>query len=116
MSYNAKNYTEQGGDVTHFGGTVVFEEGATVTGLSANPLTAATADTLGGIKVGSNLQIASGVLTAKDATADAKGVVKMAANQAASTATTVANVKEDLNTLLAALKTAGIMVADSHSA
>ena len=26
MSYNAKNYTEQGGDVTHFGGKVVFED------------------------------------------------------------------------------------------
>ena len=28
MSYNAKNYTEQGGDTTHFGGKVIFEAGA----------------------------------------------------------------------------------------
>lgn len=33
MSYSAKNYTEQGGDVTHIGGRLVFEEGASVEGL-----------------------------------------------------------------------------------
>ena len=27
MSYNAKNYTEQGGEVTHVGGKLVFDEG-----------------------------------------------------------------------------------------
>ena len=27
MSYNVKNYTEQGGDVTHIGGKLVFDEG-----------------------------------------------------------------------------------------
>ena len=32
MSYNAKNYTEQGGDVTHIGGKLVFEEGGSVAG------------------------------------------------------------------------------------
>ena len=30
--YNAKNYTEQGGDVTHIGGKLVFEDGATMEG------------------------------------------------------------------------------------
>lgn len=34
-------------------------------------------------------------------------------NQAASTATTIALLKDDLNSLLAALKTAGLMVADT---
>lgn len=33
MSYNTKNYTEQGGDVTHFGGKVIFEEGSQIEGL-----------------------------------------------------------------------------------
>ena len=33
-------------------------------------------------------------------------------NQAASTATTIALLKDDLNSLLAALKTAGLMAAD----
>jgi len=32
MSYNAKNYTEQGGDVTHIGGSLVFDNGAKVEG------------------------------------------------------------------------------------
>ncbi len=31
--YNTKNYTEQGGDVTHIGGKLVFDEGASVEGL-----------------------------------------------------------------------------------
>ena len=34
MSYNTKNYTEQGGEVTHIGGKLVIEEGASVEGLS----------------------------------------------------------------------------------
>ena len=33
MSYNTKNYTEQGGNVTHIGGTLVIEEGGSITGL-----------------------------------------------------------------------------------
>ena len=47
------------------------------------------------------------------ATATELGGVKQAANIADSSATTVAGVKEALNSLLAALKAAGIMVADS---
>ena len=30
--YNAKNYTEQGGDVTHIGGMLIVEKGASVEG------------------------------------------------------------------------------------
>ena len=30
MSYSTKNYTEQGGDVTHIGGKLIIEEGAQV--------------------------------------------------------------------------------------
>lgn len=32
MSYNTKNYTEQGGAVTHIGGALQFDEGACITG------------------------------------------------------------------------------------
>ena len=32
MSYNTKNYTEQGGDVTHIGGKLVVDEGVTMAG------------------------------------------------------------------------------------
>ena len=48
MSYNTKNYTEQGGEVTHFNGTVVFEEGCQIDGLPkiANLPSTATASEL----------------------------------------------------------------------
>lgn len=39
--YSAKNYTEQGGDVTHIGGTLIIEEGAVVEGLSPGGITLA---------------------------------------------------------------------------
>lgn len=74
MRYNTKNYTEQGGDVTHFGGKVIFEEGCEVEGNSFTP----------------------------------------AANQADSTATTVAALKDEFNALLTKLKTAGLMEADEE--
>ena len=34
--YNAKNYTEQGGEVTHIGGKMVFEEGSSVEGFPSS--------------------------------------------------------------------------------
>ena len=34
--YNAKNYTEQGGEVTHIGGKLVFDEGGSVEGLPSS--------------------------------------------------------------------------------
>ena len=33
---NVKNYTEQGGDVTHIGGKLIFDEGAVVEGLPSS--------------------------------------------------------------------------------
>lgn len=80
MGYNVKNYTEQGGDVTHFGGKVVFEEGCEIQGLPDTP------------------------------------TVPVAENQAASEATTVAELKDGFNSLLAKLKAAGLMAADSIEA
>jgi len=78
MSYNAKNYTEQGGDVTHIGGKLIIDEGSSVEGL------------LSSLGSGSVME-----------------------NQAASEATTVAALKEDFNSLLAKLKAAGLMAADT---
>ena len=75
MSYNTKNYTEQGGEKTVIGGTLEIKEGASVTGLPSS--------------------------------------FTPAANQTDSTATTIALLKEDFNALLAKLKTAGLMAADS---
>lgn len=83
-TYNAKNYTEQGGEVTHIGGKLIIEEGASVEGLpSSAPAEPVT--------------------------------VPKAANLPASTATTVAGLKDDFNALLAALKTAGLMEADTNA-
>jgi hypothetical protein len=73
--YNAKNYTEQGGEKTVIGGTLEIKEGASVTGLPS--------------------------------------AFSPAANQADSTATTIALLKDDFNALLAKLKTAGLMEADA---
>ncbi len=67
---NCKNYTEQGGAVTHIGGKLIIEEGAEVKG------------------------------------------IPILDNQAASTATTVAALKDDLNALIAGLKAKGYMAAD----
>ena len=100
-----KNYFTEGGDELVIGGKLTVLEGAEVKGLSGGggsyTLPAATADKLGGIKVGSGLTITDGVLSADGVTP--------AAAQADSTATTIAALKEDFNTLLAALRTAGLI-------
>ena len=51
---NCKNYTEQGGDTTHFGGKVIFEPGCEIEGLpGATPAenqTDSTATTVAALK------------------------------------------------------------------
>ena len=69
--YNTRNYTEQGGDVTHIGGDLIFEPGAHVEGL---PLP-----------------------------------FSLVASQEPSTATTIAQLKEDFNALLAKMQESGLM-------
>lgn len=71
MSYNTKNYTEQGGEKTVIGGTLEIKDGAQINGLP------------------------------------------VCANQSASTAATVENLKSDFNSLLSKLKTAGLMEQDA---
>ena len=51
MSYNAKNYTEQGGEKTVIGGTLEFASGAKVVNLPE-----ATKSAIGGIKAVDNLE------------------------------------------------------------
>ena len=48
MGYNAKNYTEQGGEVTHIGGKLIIEEGGSIEGLpqAANIPAGSTVDEL----------------------------------------------------------------------
>ena len=100
-----KNFFTDNGDELVIGGKLTVLDGATVEGLSGGgssyTLPTASSDTLGGVKIGSGLTITDGVLSADSVTP--------AAYQAASEATTIAALKEDFNTLLAALKTAGLV-------
>lgn len=53
--YNTKNYAEQGGDVVHIGGKMIFEEGAEILGLpSSENQAASTATQLSGLKADFN--------------------------------------------------------------
>ena len=108
-THNTKNFMAHGGNELVIGGKLTILPGAVVEGLdggggSGYTLPAATASTLGGIKVGSGLSItAEGVLSAEGITP--------AAAQADSEATTIAMLKTDFNALLAALRTAGLLAA-----
>ena len=105
MAHMPMNYSTDGGNKLHIGGTLEVGDGATVTGLTdIGAIPTASADTLGCIKVGDGLSIAEGVLSVDMCTP--------AANQAASTADTVAKLKTDFNALLEALKDAGLMASD----
>ena len=125
MEYNAKNYMAQGGDRLVIGGTLEILEGASVTGLPAATVAAATEETLGGVlaatksetdtleaKIGEDRKLYVTPYTLPVAEAAALGGVLLAANQAASAATELAGLVTEFNTLLAALKAAGIMAAD----
>ncbi|MBO4393411.1 MAG: Head fiber protein [Spirochaetales bacterium] len=81
MSYNTKNYTEQGGEVTHFGGKVIFEDGSQVEGLPSPTIPDASTTTKGLVKQGA-------------AVSDAAGEAPTAA---------------EFNALLASLRTAGVL-------
>ena len=126
MSYNTKNYTEQGGEKTVIGGTLEIKEGASVTGLPPATVAAATEEALGGMlaaaktetetveaKIGEDHKLYVQPYTLPAAEAAALGGVLLAANQAASTATELSGLVTAFNTLLAALKAAGIMAADA---
>ena len=108
-THNTKNFMAHGGNELVIGGKLTILPGAVVEGLeggggSGYTLPAATASTLGGIKVGNGLSItAEGVLSANGITP--------AAAQADSEATTIAALKTDFNALLAALRTAGLLAA-----
>jgi hypothetical protein len=126
MSYNTKNYTEQGGEKTVIGGTLEIKEGASVTGLSADPLLVATEETLGGVKAaaadeGDTVEIKigeDGKLYAPtyptDATESVSGLVKLDANQADINADHTATLDPYFNALLEKQKAAGLMAADEE--
>ena len=89
-TYVPKNYSTDNGDTLVIGGKLVIKEGAEVEGMDgggSSVIPAATANSLGG--------------------------VKLAANQAASEATELSGLVTAFNSLLSALKAAGIMAADA---
>lgn len=132
MSYNAKNYMEQGGEKLVIGGEIVINgklsiaDDADVDELVTFTATA-TETVTGGIKAaaagaGDTVAVKIGAdgkgyvptypnYELPAATAEAIGGVKLAANVAASTESTSPTTAE-FNAVLAALKAAGIMVAD----
>ena len=115
MSYNTKNYTEQGGEKTVIGGTLEIKQGASVTGLPSYTLPAATASALGGVKAatkseGDTVEVKLG--SDKKLYAPAYPVVPafpVAATQGDSTADSVSALVTDFNALLSKLKAAGLM-------
>ena len=110
-NYTTKNYSTDGGDTLVIGGKLIIKEEAEVEGLpegggGSYTLPAATAGRLGGVKVGSGLSVdENGVLSADGVTP--------AANQEDSTATEISGLVTAFNGLLAKLKAAGLMAADS---
>ncbi len=113
-THNTKNFFAHGGNELVIGGKLTFLEGAEVEnfpgeggGGGSYTLPTASADTLGGVKVGSGLTITDGVLSADGITP--------AAYQADSEASTVAALKTEFNTLLAALRAAGLMAAAAET-
>ena len=117
MSYNGKNYAEQGGDKWVIGGTLEIKEGATVTGLpegEAYSLPVASASVKAAAK-GSGDTVPVKIDSAGNLyvpTYPSVPTIPKAANQADSVATEVAALVTDFNGLLAKLKAAGLMTAD----
>jgi hypothetical protein len=119
MSYNTKNYTEQGGEKTVIGGTLEIKEGASVTGLTSTAAPA-SATALGGVKAAAKEETDTvPVKIGEDGILYVPAYpvvpeVPVAANQADSTATDVTGLVADFNALLAKLKAAGLMVPDEE--
>ena len=118
MSYNAKNYTEQGGEVTHIGGKLIIEEGAEVEGLdsggSSYTLPTASAKTLGGVKAKARNDEPVEVAVDGDGKlyVPAYPVIPQLDKQADSVAADAPALVADFNKLLKALQDSSLMKAE----
>jgi hypothetical protein len=118
MSYNTKNYTEQGGEKTVIGGTLEFKEGASIVGVPFPDLTAATETVLGGIKAEAKTE--EDTVPAKIGddgklyvpTYPLVPEIPVAENQAASAAATLETLLADFNALVIKLKDSSLMEKD----
>jgi len=116
--YNAKNYTEQGGDRTVIGGSLEIREGATVTGFSFD-LQPASFTTLGGVKAApaeeeDTMPVSideDGFLFVPEYPPVTE--IPEMENQPNSVASTIAGLVVDFNALLMKLKDVGLMEADN---
>lgn len=114
MSYSTKNYTEQGGDVTHIGGKLIIEEGAQVEGLNVGEsytLPTASADTLGGVKAKAKTDETVEVAVDESGKLYVPAAAKIA-HQADSSAEETADLVTAFNALLAAMQAAGLMESE----
>ncbi len=106
--FSTKNYMTDGGNTWVIGGKMIIEEGAEVSGLIDNDtiyaLPAATANALGGIKVGSGLSIDEGVLSVD-------AVTPGAAVTALSSSAELSDVITTVNALISSLQAAGFLAA-----
>ena len=113
MSYNTKNYTEQGGETTHFGGKVIFEEGCEVEGGSFTEVKTATKSQKGIVKVGDGLNVNAGTISVAEASKTVAGGVLAVDDLEDCAATDVAGINTFINTyLLPGLRAAGILVSE----
>lgn len=118
MSYNAKNYTEQGGEKTVIGGVLEIQEGALVTGLPSPQVSAASEAAFGGVKAAAKTEtdtVPAKIGVDGNLYVPAYPVVPevpVVVNQPSSTATDVEGLLADFNALLVKLKVAGLMAAD----
>ncbi len=118
MNCNIRNYTEQGGGVTHIGGKLIIEKGAEVEGLDGGggsyTLPTASADTLGGVKA--KAKDSETVEVAVDGEGrlyvPAYPVVPQMDKQDDSTAEDTGGIVTDFNALLAKLKASGLMKSE----
>ena len=116
--YNAKNYTEQGGDVTHIGGKLIIEDGAEVEGLdsggSSYTLPTASAKTLGGVKAKakSNETVEVAVDGEGKLYVPTYPAIPQMEKQEDCSSDEAADIKAAFNDLLSKLKSAGLMKAE----
>lgn len=109
--YNSKNYTEQGGDVTHIHGRLIIEEDGEISGLPQ-----ASGLTPGIIKADGITRDAPYTVEVKIDTETGKLYVPeypQATPVSKSTATTVADLKNSFNALIDSLIGSGLMAEGS---
>lgn len=122
MSYNAKNYTEQNGDVTHIGGKLIIEPGAVVEGLDgleglgggggcSYKLPVASGDTLGGVMAKAKTDETVEAAVDADGRLFVPASPQMAAQEDCASEE-AADIKDAFNSLLSKLRASGLMATE----